>query len=274
MNDGQMITEREALKAKLRATWTAGDFAEIARSFERGAEDFVERLGLQPDTQVLDVACGDGNTALPAALAGTAVTGIDIASYLVEKARERAREAGVQAKFEVGDAEALPYEDASFDAVITMFGAMFAPRPDVTSAELLRVCRPGGMIAMANWTREGFIGQMFARTGKYVSPPTGMPSPLLWGDEDAVRGRLGNGVKDLQMERRTIDFVFRFGPKEVVEHFRKYYGPTQKAFESLDTGGQAGLRRDLEDLWSANNTSKNGNTIVSSEYLEVRAIPA
>jgi 2-polyprenyl-3-methyl-5-hydroxy-6-metoxy-1,4-benzoquinol methylase len=270
MNDAQMITEIGSLKAKLRATWTAGDFAEIARSFEQGAIEFVDRLALRPGTRVLDVACGDGNTALPAARKGAAVTGIDLAPYLVEQARKRAREAGLAATFDVGDAESLPYANAEFDAVITMFGAMFAPRPEVTTAELLRVCRPGGMIAMANWTREGFIGQMFARTGKFVPPPA-MPSSLLWGDEEAVRNRLEVGISGLRMERRLIDFVFPFGPNEVVEHFRKYYGPTQKAFEALGSEDQAALRQDMEDLWSANNISDDGTTIVRSEYLEIIA---
>jgi ubiquinone/menaquinone biosynthesis C-methylase UbiE len=271
MDDAKMITEIQGLKAKLRATWTAGDFSVIARSFERGAREFVEGLRLQSGTRVLDVACGDGNTALPAAIAGTKVTGIDIAPYLIERARQRAGETGIDAKFDVGDAEALPYENASFDTVITMFGAMFAPRPDVTASQLVRVCRSGGIIAMANWTREGFIGQMFAKTAKHVPPPAGMPSPLLWGDEEAVRTRLDGGISEVRTEKRMIEFFFPHGPKQVVEQFRKFYGPTQKAFESLDSESQVELRRDLEDLWSANNTSTDGTTIVRSEFLEVIA---
>jgi SAM-dependent methyltransferase len=252
----------------------AGDFAEIAKSFESGAEEFVVRLGVKPGTTVLDVACGNGNTALPAARLGAEVTGLDIASYLIEQAIERVAAARAKAEFDVGDAEDLPYEDASFDTVMTMFGAMFAPRPDVVAHELKRVCRPGGLIAMANWTPEGFIGQMFKITGKHVPPPAGMPSPLQWGIEETVQERFADGVGDLQTIRRNIDFVFPFGPAEVVEHFRRYYGPTQKAFEALDAQGQAALRKDLEELWSGFNSATDGTTKVSSEYMEVKAIRA
>ena len=267
-----MTTEIEGLKKKLRATWMAGDFAEIAKSFEVGAEEFVTRLDLKPGAAVLDVACGNGNTAIPAALTGAEVTGIDLAPYLIEQAIDRAADAKVSAEFDVGDAEDLPYEDSSFDVVMTMFGAMFAPRPDVVTFELKRVCRPGGVIAMANWTPEGFIGQMFKTTGKYVSPPAGIPSPLLWGNEETVGSRFADGIASLKTVRRNIDFVFPFSPPEVVEHFRKYYGPTQKAFEALDADGQAALRKDLDDLWSGFNSATDGTTKVSSEYLEVKAI--
>ena len=272
MDSTKMTTEMEQLKTRLRATWIAGDFAEIAKSIEVGATDFVGNLKLKPGAKTLDVACGNGNTAIPAALAGAAVTGIDIAPYLIEQAITRAERAGVDVEFDIGDAEAMPYEDASFDAVITMFGAMFAPRPDVTATELKRVCAPGGVVAMANWTPQGFIGQMFKTTGKHVTPPAGMPSPLLWGDEDTVRDRFAEGISDLQLIRRKIDFDFLMGPREVVEHFRLYYGPTQKAFEALDKAGQAALRADLEQLWSDNNRMTDGSTRVESEYLEVKAI--
>jgi SAM-dependent methyltransferase len=270
MDTTKMTTEMEALKSKLRATWVAGDFAEIATAIEAGAEEFVTRLGITKGTNVLDVACGNGNTAIPAAWLGADVTGI--APYLIEQAVERAADAGLAVEFDVGDVEALPYDSASFDGVMTMFGAMFAPRPEVTAAELKRVCRSGGFIAMANWTPEGFIGQMFKATGKHVPPPANMPSPLLWGDEDTVRARFSEGVSDLQLIRRKIDFVFLMSPAEVVEHFRLYYGPTQKAFEALDTDGKAALRNDLEHLWASHNRASDGSTRVESEYLEVKAI--
>src|SRR5829696_3003720 len=218
MKDVQLMTETEALKAKLKATWEAGDFGEIAKSFELGAEEFVAGLALKPGTRVLDVACGNGNTAIPAAKAGAVVTGIDLVPYLVEQAVTRAKKEGVRAKFEVGDLEALPYPDESFDAVVTMFGAMFAPRPDVVVSELSRVCRSGGVIAMVNWTPAGFVGQMFKTTGKHVSPPASMPSPLLWGDEKTVQERFSGCAVDLRTERREIEFNFPFGPKETVEH--------------------------------------------------------
>jgi SAM-dependent methyltransferase len=269
-----MTTEMETLKGKLRATWIAGDFGEIARSIETGAAEFVSRLDVGPGVRILDVACGTGNLALPAAHARADVAGIDIAPNLIEQATARAAAEGVKAVFEVGDAEALPYDDASFDIVMTMFGAMFAPRPDVTAAELKRVCRPGGLIAMANWTPDAFTGQMFRAGAKHVPPPPGMPSPLMWGTEDAVRERFADGISDLQMTRRKITFTYPFGPTDVVEHFRKYFGPTQKAFESLDADGQAALRADLEELWTANNKATDGTTAVESEYLEVRAVRA
>ena len=274
MESTEMTTEMEALKGRLRATWIAGDFGEIAKSIETGAEEFVARLDLKPGMKVLDVACGTGNLAIPAAHAGADVTGIDIAPNLIEQAKARAADERLEARFDVGDAEALPYDDASFDVVMTMFGAMFAPRPDITAAELIRVCKPGGLIAMANWTPEAFTGQMFKTNAKHVPPPAGMPSPILWGAEDAVRERVANGTIDLQMTRRKITFTYPFGPVEVVEHFKKYFGPTQKAFESLDAEGQNALRGDLEKLWSDNNQATDGTTQVESEYLDVRAIKA
>ena len=272
MESTEMTTEMQALKQRLRATWIAGDFGEIAKSIEAGAEEFVGRLDLKPGMRVLDVACGTGNLAIPAAQNGADVTGIDIAPNLIEQAQARAAAEGLNATFEVGDAEALPYPDNSFDIVMTMFGAMFAPRPDVTASELKRVCKPGGLIAMANWTPAAFTGQMFKTNAKHVPPPPGMPSPILWGTEDAARERLAAGTSDLQMTPRKIMFTYPFGPAEVVEHFRKYFGPTQKAFESLDADGQNALRADLEGLWNEHNQATDGSTQVESEYLEVRAI--
>lgn len=272
MESTKTSPEMDALKGKLRGMWIAGDFGEIAKSIEAGAVEFVERLDLKAGMRVLDVACGTGNLAIPAAHAGADVTGIDIAPNLIEQAQARAADERLEARFEVGDAEALPYDDDTYDVVMTMFGAMFAPRPDVTAAELIRVTKPGGVIAMANWTPEAFTGQMFKTGGKHVPPPPGMPSPVMWGTEDAVRERLGNGVSDLQMARRKIMFTYPFGPKDVVEHFRKYFGPTQKAFEALDAEGQNALRSDLEDLWTEHNRAADGTTLVESEYLEVIAV--
>ena len=265
-------SELAALKTKLRATWIAGDFGEIAKYYADQAAEFIERLGLKPGMKVLDVACGTGNTALPAAKAGAVVTGVDIAPNLVEQARENARRAGLNAEFDEGDAEALSYRDGSFDAVITMFGAMFAPRPELVAAELTRVCRPGGLIAMANWTPTGFIGQMFRTASLHVPPPPGMASPVLWGVEEKVRERLGGGISNMETKLQTITWKFPFSPADVVEHFRAYYGPTQKAFGALDEEKQAALRKDLEQLWSANNRATDGTTLVDAEFLEVRAI--
>lgn len=274
MASTQMTPEMETLKSRLRGMWIAGDFGQIAKSIEHGAVEFVGRLNLKPGMKVLDVATGTGNLAIPAAKTGADVTGIDIAPNLIEQAIERAKAEGVEAKFEVGDAEALPYEDNTFDVVMTMFGAMFAPRPDVTAAELIRVTKPGGLIAMANWTPEGFAGQMFKTNAKHVPPPPGMSSPVQWGTEDIVRERLSAGISDLKLTRRPIMFHYDFGPADVVEYFRTYFGPTQKAFETLDENGQAALRADLEELWNSKNQSTDGSTDVESEYLEVLATKA
>lgn len=274
MDSAGMSSELEALKTKLRATWIAGDFGEIAKSYAAGAEEFVRSLNLKPGMRVLDVASGTGNLALPAARLGATVTGVDIAPNLIEQAREIAKREGLNAQFDEGDAENLPYENASFDAVITMFGAMFAPRPDLVAAELKRVCSPGGTIAMANWTPSGFIGQMFKITSSHVPPPPNMPSPVLWGDEETVRKRLGEGTSDLQTTRQMIAFRFPFSPADTVEHFFVYYGPSFKAFTALDEGKQARLRQELEEHWQKYNLVSDETTEVPAEYLKVVAVRA
>lgn len=274
MESASQMSEMDALKARLRATWIAGDFGQIAKFLAAEAERFVNRLGLKPGMKVLDVACGTGNLALPAARLGATVTGIDIAPNLIEQARANAGAEGLTARFDEGDAEALPYEDASFDVVMTMYGAMFAPRPELVAAELKRVTKPGGTIAMANWTPTGFIGQMFKATAAHVTPPAGMTSPVLWGKEDVVRERFGDGVAKVEATPRNVSFTFPFSPAEVVEHFRVYYGPTNKAFGALDENKQAALRHDLEQLWTDNNKATDGTTSVEAEYLEVIATRA
>lgn len=268
------IPDLAALKTRLKGVWSAGDFGRIARSYEAGAAEFVADLNIARGTRVLDVACGTGNLALPAARAGATVTGVDIAPNLVQQARERAVAEGVRAQFDEGDAEELPYKEGSFDLVLSMFGAMFGPRPERVAAELIRVCRPGGRIVMANWVPTGFIGQIFKTTGAHVPPPAGMPSPLAWGDEATVKSRLKDGIADIRCKRRAMTFAFPFAPPEVVEYWRQYYGPTQKAFAALDEKGQGALRRDLEALWTAHNRATDGSTRVESEYLEVAATRA
>ncbi len=267
-----MTPELETLKSKLKATWIAGDFGQIAKATASGAEDFIKRLNLRPGMKVLDVACGSGNLALPAARLRASVTGVDIAPNLIKQARENAEREGLKIQFDEGDAEALPYDDASFDAVVTMFGAMFAPRPELVAAELKRVCRPGGFIAMANWTPTGFVGRMFKTVSGHVPPPAGMPPPVLWGVDATVRERLAEGFSKLATTERTITFKFPFPPADVVEHFRTYFGPVQKAFGALDENGQAALRRELEQLWTDNNRATDGTTLGKSQYLEVIAV--
>ena len=264
--------ETDALTARTKATWMAGDFGKIAKSYEPGAAEFIERLDIQPSEHVLDVACGTGNLAIPAARSGAQVTGIDIAPNLVEQAQTWAHSEGLAIRFEEGNAEQMPYADASFDLVVTMFGAMFAPRPDDVATELVRVCRSGGRIVMANWTPDGFIGQMFKIMGKHVPPAPGVPSPLQWGNEALVKERLGDQIADLKCTPRTITFHFPFSPTATVEYFRTYYGPTLRAFATLSPDAQEALRNDLEQLWTQHNRSQNGVTQVDSTYLEVVAI--
>jgi ubiquinone/menaquinone biosynthesis C-methylase UbiE len=265
--------EISGLKTRLKETWMSGDYDRFSRYMEQGARIFYEQLDIPAGCQMLDVACGSGQVALWAARDGVNVTGVDIAPNLVQRAQARARAEGLNALFMEGDAEALPFEDASFDVVISLIGAMFAPRPELVAHELLRVCSPGGMIAMGNWTREGFVGQMFKTIAKFIAP-SGMPSPVLWGDEAVVRERLGPGVSDLSMTRRNYSFTYPFPPAEVVEFFRQFYGPTNRAFASLDEAASKSLREELEVLWSAHNRGGNELTVVSSEYLEVIAVRA
>ena len=172
----------------------------------------------------------------------------------------------------MGDAERLRYPDAAFRTVVTMFGVMFAPRPDRAAAELLRVTRPRGRIAMANWAPGGFIAEMLKTTVRFVPLPAGVASPLLWGNEDVVRERLGAGCTSLTLTRQLITLEYPFGPKEVVEYFRLWYGPTLRAFAALDEAGRDGLRRELERLWTERNEAGDGTTRVRSEYLEVIGI--
>ena len=262
------VGELDSLKDQLKAIWTAGDYDRFSRYMESGAREFYERLDIAPGSQVLDVACGSGQLALMAAKDGMAVTGVDIAGNLVQRAQARAQAEGLKVRFQEADAEALPFEDASFDVVVSLIGAMFAPRPELVARELLGVCAPGGTIAMANWTPQGFIGQMFKTVSKFIAP-SGMPSPVLWGDEPIVRERLGHGLSQLSVTRRQYLFSYPFPPSEVVEFFRQYYGPTNRAFSSLDDEGQMRLRQELERLWTTHNRAGADCTTVFSEYLEV-----
>jgi len=247
-----------------------GDYDLFSRYMQKDAERFFRRLGVTPGTRLLDVGCGAGQLALIAARAGAQVTGCDISTNWLEKARARAAVEGLEITFEEGDAESLPYDDAQFDAVISLIGAMFAPRPDLVAAELTRVCRPGGMIAMANWTPGGFIGQMFKTISKHIAP-SGMPSPVLWGDEATVRDRLREGIADLKCTLRFYHFDYPFSPDAVVEFYRANYGPVSRAFASLDANGQEKLKGELVGLWSTHNNAVGDATKVDAEYLEVIA---
>lgn len=273
MTTNTLLPELEGLKTRLSTIWTAGDYDRFSRYMEGGAREFYERLQCAPGCRLLDVGCGSGQLALLAAKDGVEVTGVDIAANWVERARVRAHAEGVRARFEVADAEALPFETASFDVVASLIGAMFAPRPELVAQELLRVCVSGGTLAMANWTAEGFVGQLFKNVAKFIGP-AGMPSPVLWGNESTVQERFGDGLSTLSLARRQYLFSYPFSPSEVVEFFRLYYGPIHRAFASLDAEGQARLRGDLEALWAAHNQAGSGCTTVYGEYLEVIGIRA
>lgn len=261
------------VKESMRAAWMAGDFGKLARMVVRAAEDFVSRLDIPPGAQVLDVACGTGNTAIPLARRGARVTGVDIAPNLLAQARERAAAEGVEIWFDEGDAEELPYPDAAFDAVVTMFGAMFAPHPELVVAECARVLRPGGLLAMANWTPGGFAGQIQRVTARHAGSPLGIAPPVHWGHPKIARDRLAGSFENVELDIVPMEFDFPGSPADTVTFFRTYFGPTQAAFNSLDESGQAALAADLEGLWAYRNTAPDpaNRTVIENEYLRVMA---
>jgi ubiquinone/menaquinone biosynthesis C-methylase UbiE len=237
---------------------------------EQEGVEFVNRLDLKPGMKVLDVACGTGNQSIPAARTGATVTGLDLAPNLLEQARKRAASEGLKVDFIEGDAEQLPHADASFDLVMSMFGAMFAPRPERVTAELLRVCRPGGVVAMGNWTPEGFVGKMFALTAKHAPPPPGVPAPVLWGDPTTVAERFSAAAR-VNSQKRELLFEYPFSPAETVEYFKQFFGPTKMTFARLDPQSQDALTRDLVQHWEAHNEGGADKVRLKAEYLEVRA---
>ena len=262
----------ETLKACQKVTWESGDFGRIAKYHMPAAEEFMARLNLRPGTKVLDAACGTGNLAVLAARAGCEVAGIDIASNLIAQARTRAMGEGLLIEFTEGDLEALPYPDASFDAVVSMYGVMFAPRPGQVLSELVRVTKPAGMIALANWTPGGFIGKMFEVFARHLPPPQGVPSPLEWGDEAVVRARFDGRVGRLRLARKIARLHYPFPPAGTVDFVRRYYGPTHRAFAALRPTEQTALHRDLVKLQTQFNVSAEPfETDTPSEYLEIHA---
>jgi ubiquinone/menaquinone biosynthesis C-methylase UbiE len=263
----------DPLLERARTTWSAGDFGRIAVSYAAGAADFIRRLSIVPGENVLDVACGTGNLALPAAQFGAEVTGIDIARNLVDAARRASSEAGLDIRFDVGAAEALPYPDGWFDTVVSMFGVMFSTRPELALSELVRVTAPGGRIVLASWTPDSFIGSVLRAHLARVPPPAGSLSALSWGNEKSMDDRLqpySGRVRSAEPTRRMIEMEFSQSPGGVVELFREFYGPSVKTFAALDAENRANLSAELLSLWNGRNAAADGTTSVTSEYLEFR----
>jgi 2-polyprenyl-3-methyl-5-hydroxy-6-metoxy-1,4-benzoquinol methylase len=263
----------EELKQKMKAVWMAGDFGRIAPLIQGEADAFVARLELKPGMKVLDVGCGTGNQAVPAARAGADVTAVDIAPSLLVQAAARAQEERVNINLREADAEELPYNDGEFDVVMSMFAAMFAPRPQVAVAEMRRVCRSGGLIAMANWTPDSFVAEQNNIMARYAPPPPpGLESPMLWGDETVVRERFGLGVA-FSTTKRTLIFDIPLGPSETEAHFRQHIGPTQILMRQIDADRQKSLIDEMAAHWVKHNRGDGKRTIVHAEYLEVQARP-
>jgi ubiquinone/menaquinone biosynthesis C-methylase UbiE len=256
-----------AIKAKQQAAWSSGDYAIIGTTLQIVGERLAEALDLRAGQTVLDVAAGNGNITLAAARRWCEVTSTDYVKSLLEFGRKRAEAEQLQVKFQIADAEDLPFADASFDAVVSTFGAMFSPDQVRTAAEMVRVCRSGGRIGLANWTPEGFIGQMFKTIGKYL-PPTGVASPAVWGTRDWLQRTFGAAASTITAEPRYFTFRYR-SAQHFLEIFRTYYGAFLKAFEALEETEGKALARDIMDLVERFNTSGDRSIVVPGEYLEV-----
>jgi ubiquinone/menaquinone biosynthesis C-methylase UbiE len=258
----------EALKARQRGAWSSGDYAVVGTTLQIVGEELCEMLDLRSGQKVLDVAAGNGNASLAAARRFCDVVSTDYVPALLARGRERAGADGLAIEFREADAEALPFADASFDAVVSTFGVMFTPNQERAAAELARVCKPGGAIGLANWTPEGFIGQLFKTIGKYAPPAPGAKSPALWG----TRARLEElfGTRAVAIEAAPRNFVFRYrSPEHWLQIFKTYYGPVLKTFAALEASGQAALQADILELIARFDRSVDHTMVVPSEYLEV-----
>ena len=259
-----------AVKQRQQQTWASADYAAVAALIVPMAEGLAQNAGLRAGDRVLDVATGSGNAALAAARCGCEVTGIDYVPALLERARARAAAEGLEIEFAEGDAEHLAFPDASFDAVLSCLGVMFAPDQERAAAELVRVCRPGGTIGLVNWTPAGFIGQLLKTVAKHVPPPAGVRSPVLWGTEERLRELLGGSVSRLKVTPRQ--FVFRFrSPDHFATFFRDNYGPVHKAFGALDEPGRERFYDDLTALAREHDREEGPSVAMPAEYLQAVA---
>lgn len=261
-------TDLNALKTRQQTAWASGDYAVIGTTLQIVGEQLAEACDLRFDERVLDVAAGNGNATLAAARRGAKVTSTDYVASLLERGAERARAEHLEVSFQVADAEALPFEDASFDAVLSTFGVMFSPDHAKAAAELARVCRPGGRIGLANWTPDGFIGQVFKVLGRHLPPPAGVQPPSLWGAKSHLHSLFGEGAVAVAVTPRFFNFRYR-SAAHFIEVFRTWYGPIHKAFAALPADAGAALERDLAELLNRANRAGPGSLVVPSEYLEV-----
>jgi ubiquinone/menaquinone biosynthesis C-methylase UbiE len=257
-----------AIKAKQQATWASGDFAVIGVTLQIVGEELAEAANICAGERVLDVAAGNGNATLAAARRFAQVTSTDYVPALLEKGAARAAAEGLDIEFKVADAEALPFADGSFDAVLSTYGAMFTPDHRKTAAELLRVVRSGGRVGLVNWTPEGFIGELFKVIGRYLPPPAGLQSPALWGTEPHIVQLFGRHAADIRCVRKNFNFRYR-SAAHWLQMFRDFYGPTHKAFLALDAAGQKGLEADILELLTRRNIGGARTLVVPGEYLEV-----
>jgi SAM-dependent methyltransferase len=262
------VIDFNAIKQRQQATWTSGDYALIGTTLQIVGETLAEAVDLRAGEVVLDVAAGNGNASLAAARRHARVVSTDYVPHLLEKGAERARAEGLDIEFQTADAEALPFKDATFDVVLSTFGAMFSPDHGRIAKEFLRVVRNGGRIGMTNWTPEGFIGQLFKVIGSYVPPPMGVQSPALWGSEPHIVELFGPQAKDIACVRRTFNFRYR-SPAHWLEIFRSYYGPVLKAYAALDPSQQEKMTDDITDLLERLNVGGPNSLVVPGEYLEV-----
>ena len=257
-----------AIKQKQQATWASGDFAVVGTTLQIVGETLAEACDVRAGERVLDVAAGNGNATLAAARRFAQVTSTDYVPSLLDKGRERAIAEGLEVSFQVADVEALPFADASFDVVLSTYGAMFAPDQARTAAEMLRVTRPGGRIGMANWTPAGFIGRLFKVIGAHLPPPAGLKSPALWGTEARLAELFGPAASQIRAERRHFNFRYR-SAAHFVQVFRDFYGPTHKAFAALPGERGQALERDIVALLGELNVAGAHSLVVLGEYLEV-----
>jgi ubiquinone/menaquinone biosynthesis C-methylase UbiE len=257
-----------AVKAKQQAAWSAGDYAIIGRTLQIVGENLCEVVNLRAGERVLDVAAGNGNATLAAARHFAEVTSTDYVPSLLERGRARAEAEGLQVTFREADAEALPFADSTFDVVLSTFGVMFTPDQARAAREMLRVCRPGGRIGLANWTPGSFIGELFKVLGRYLPPAAGLRSPALWGTEERLKELFSEAEASIQATPRIFNFRYR-SPAHWMEVFRTFYGPVNRAFLALDTPRQDELERDILNLLARFDRGGVGGLVVPSEYLEV-----